>query len=73
MLTLLLRGGALEKVRNATEQRNGLEVWRTYLLEYEPDARNRHGGMLAEILEFSFTGSSLLELEQWETKIRQYE
>ena len=41
MLTLLLRGGALEKVRNCPEAKNGLEVWRLLLFEYEPQVRAR--------------------------------
>ena len=55
------------------DRRNGLEVWRTYLGEYEPKVRNRHGGMLTDLLGFSFAGTDLLELDQWEAKVREYE
>ena len=72
MLTLLLRGGALEKVRNATEQRNGLEVWRLLLREYEPQVRARWGGMLANIIATRFAGMDIAEFDAFDAACKRY-
>ena len=37
-----------------------------------PSIENRHRGLLAELLNFVYSGKSLLELEQWESRIKDY-
>ena len=72
MLAFVLRGTALDKVRNAVEKRNGLMIWRALYEGYEPQVKARYGGMLAEVLATKVKGASLGEFDAFETAMRLY-
>ena len=49
MLILMTKDTALEKARNAPEPAHGLETWRLFNKEWEPQVPGRFGGMLTRI------------------------
>ena len=73
MLILMTKDTALEKARNAPEPAHGLETWRLFNKEWEPQVPGRFGGMLIRILETPFPGQSDEEFEAWEALIKKYE
>ena len=56
-----------------SDKKSGLEVWRALNAEFEPQNENRFGGMLQQILNTTFRGLSVEELNSWERQIREYE
>ena len=73
MLSLLLRGQALDKIRNSVEPRNGLETWRLLSHEYEPLVRARFGGMLAALLRRTFDGTGPGEFDTFDADVKLYQ
>ena len=61
MVVQLLGGKARELRRNVCETGSGLEVWRALHQEYEPQVKNRHAGMLGQILNYKFKGTNFEE------------
>ena len=73
MLILSCKDAATEKIRNSGDPQHGLEIWRLFLIEYEPASRSRHGGMLVGILASKFRGTGIDELDKWEGAIKVYQ
>ena len=73
IMILLCKGDAAQKRRTISDKGNGLECWRVFFSEWEPQHQNRFGNLLLQILNTRFQGNSIAEIESWETKIREYE
>ena len=73
MLILSCKDSATEKIRNSGDPQHGLEIWRLFLIEFEPASRSRHGGMLVGILGTKFKGTGIEELDKWEGAIKVYQ
>lgn len=73
MLVMLCRGKALDLCRAVGEQGNGLEAWRQLLIEFEPRTKGRFGGLLAQVLNFSFGEDVNNELNRFESAIKRYQ
>ena len=56
MLVQSLEGKARDLRRGVVEPGSVLEFWRAISQEYEPQVKNRHAGMLGQILNFRFKG-----------------
>ena len=52
---------------------NGLETWRRFLEEWEPENRGRNRAMLMQLLQCPLMGSIFQALEEYECPVRQYE
>jgi hypothetical protein len=44
-----------------------------FFTEWEPQHQNRYGNLLLQILNTKFKGDGITEIEDWESKIREYE
>ena len=64
---------AADKRRNIVDKGSGLEAWRTFCNEYEPQVQNRYGGLLSQVPNTKFKGVNVEEFDRWETLIREYE
>ena len=67
------KGEAAHKRRTIADRGNGLEAWRCFYSEWEPQLQNRFGGLLVQVLASRFKGTSLAEFEAWDALIREYE
>ena len=68
-----MRAALATRLRHIADKGSGLEAWRSFFHEYEPQVQNRYGGLFAQILSTKFKGLSVDELDRWETLIREYE
>ena len=66
LLTMQTKQEAASQRRAVTDVGNGLECWFRLLLHYQSKNPNRWMAVYAELLNFKFSGRTVLELEQWE-------
>ena len=53
--------------------RKSLEGWRSLVLHHEPTSLTRSGGLLPELLNFSFEGEIAARMAQFDCDIDRYE
>jgi len=73
MLVMLAKKKAAGMRRSICDKGSGLEAWRVFANEFEPQVQNRYGGLLGQILTQKFQGTGVEEFNSWSTKIREYE
>ena len=73
MLTMHTKDRALQMITKLSDPANGLEIWRSFLEEWEPAHRGRYRAMLMQLLQFPFVGDRGQAWEGWERLVRQYE
>ena len=73
MLMMHTKNRAIKMITRLSDPVNGLEIWRRFLEEWEPENRGRYRAMLMQLLQCPLTESRGQALEEWERPVRQYE
>ena len=72
ILVMTTAGAALDKCHNAGVN-EGFEVWRQFVMEWEPKLRTRYVGLLMNVLEYRFRDDIPTKLAAFERTVHDYE